>query len=97
MTYTDLNAIIAQYQETDLPGVDAILAAARKTIEAAPSWPTGKKYGQVQSHSLKAPKGPGWHARISEHSSDEATFDQFWEGLGVNHAQNESEWVEPSS
>lgn len=35
----------------------------------------------------------GWYCRRSEHTAEEATFDQFWSKLGENKAENEMQYV----
>lgn len=34
-----------------------------------------------------------WHCRVSEHGPEDATFDEFWEKLGVNKGENETQYV----
>ncbi len=37
--------------------------------------------------------GAGWHLRVSEHTKEDATFDEFWSKLGLNKAENEMQYV----
>lgn len=66
------------------------------------TWKEGKTFSSAKGsnpYSVKTSsraKQPGdgaaWHARYSEHK--EATFDEFWDGLGRNKAVNEKEYVD---
>jgi len=89
--------LTAEHAGTELPSEQAALAAARKLVESATEWKRGKTFdrGKVQAYSK--PKGSGdgagWHCRVSEHTPQEATFDEFWKYLGEEHAKHETEYV----
>lgn len=61
------------------------------------AWKQGKAYQKntVKTfHRSKGPKdGAGWYSRVSEHTKEDSTFDEFWSKLGVNKAENEKESV----
>ncbi|KAF9014103.1 hypothetical protein BDQ17DRAFT_1342074 [Cyathus striatus] len=81
---------------SEIPSDEIILAEAENILKSASTWKAGKKfYDQVQTYSK--PKGPGddapWHLRVSEHPADEVTFDQMWEKLGKDKANNEKEYI----
>lgn len=62
-------------------------------MESSQSWHHTKAYvkGTVKgySHPKEQDDPQGWFCRVSEHASDEATFDELWHGLGVNKAEHE--------
>ncbi len=74
-----------------------MLAAARDLIETTTSWKEGKSYSKHTVRTFSRPKlqgdGAAWHCRVSEHGSEDATFDEFWSKLGVNKAENEKQCV----
>ena len=61
------------------------------------NWTEGKSYHKhtVKTfHRKKGPKdGTGWYARVSEHDKDDATFEEFWNKLGEDKANNEMQCV----
>jgi hypothetical protein len=79
----------------DIPSEESILTAAREALEERKSWKQGKSYHKNSVKTFSRPKGPrdgaAWHSRVSEHTSEEATFDEFWSKLGINKAINEKE------
>lgn len=64
------------------------------------AWKKGKTFAKGKVLTLSRPKGPAdgapWHCRVSEHTEEDATFDEFWGKLGVNKAVNEKESDIPS-
>ncbi|CAE6442247.1 unnamed protein product [Rhizoctonia solani] len=76
----------------DIPDLHAVLAEAKSLIQDIPNWNEGKVYRGVRTHK-KAMTGPSWHSRTSVHESDDGTFEEFWNCLGVNHSLNEKEYV----
>jgi len=62
------------------------LEVARELIDSAKSWKQGKSYNKNTVKTFVRPKGPGdgapWFVRVSEHTSEDATFDEFWSKLG---------------
>ncbi|KAI0320121.1 hypothetical protein OF83DRAFT_1053778 [Amylostereum chailletii] len=81
----------------ELPSDEDAVSAARKIMEETQTWKRGKSYHHNTVHTFSKPKGPGdgasWHARVSEHTPDDATFDEFWNKLGENHPINEKEYI----
>ncbi|KAH7344157.1 hypothetical protein B0J17DRAFT_714312 [Rhizoctonia solani] len=74
----------------DLPDIHAVLAEAKSLIGDIPNWNEGKEY-----HGF-APICPleGMTLLLnSVHESDDGTFEEFWNCLGVNHSLNEKEYV----
>ncbi|KAF8634079.1 hypothetical protein AX15_001081 [Amanita polypyramis BW_CC] len=80
----------------DIPPEQTIIAEARDVIQSTTSWKQGKTYFK-KVRTYRKPKGPGddssWHCRISEHSPEEATFDQLWDKLGRNKSTNEQQYI----
>lgn len=79
----------------DFPAEETILALGRQVLESTESWKVGKVFSKGTVQTLSRAKGPGdgapWHCRISEHTKEDATFDEFWSKIGVNKAENEKE------
>lgn len=70
-----------------------LLEVGRAVLKNSDNWKQGKSFinGTVRTYSrMKAPSDvAGWHCRVSEHTKEEATFDEFWRKLGENKAENE--------
>lgn len=83
----------------ELPSDEQVIAAAREVLEASKGW-KGKANQKNTVRTYCRPKGAGdgapWHCRVSEHTAAEATFDEFWSKIGVDHSENEKEYVCPS-
>ena len=66
-------------------------------MEETASWKQGKSYHHnlvKTSHRKKGPKdGAAWYARVSEHDKEDATFEEFWNKLGEDKAENEMQYV----
>ncbi|KAH9981332.1 hypothetical protein BGW80DRAFT_1471900 [Lactifluus volemus] len=65
----------------ELPSDQVALAAARELLESTKDWKKGKAYQntvQTCSRPKSTGDGAGWHCRVSEHSPEEATFDELW-------------------
>ncbi|CAL1705168.1 unnamed protein product [Somion occarium] len=80
----------------DIPSEHSILRAGRAALTSPIPWRQGKTYYHtVRTYSRpKSPwDGAAWHCRVSEHGSDEATFDEFWSKLGINKAANEKNFT----
>lgn len=81
---------------SEIPSEEALVQAAFDVLNSSSSWKAGKTFHKVVRTYSKS-KGPGdgapWHARVSEHTAEDATFDEFWSKLGEDHAQNEKEYV----
>jgi len=78
---------------SNTPSSQELLVAARELIESTTSWTQQKVYNGVRTYTTKSASGPAWFCRVSEHSSEDATFDELWQGLGVNHSLNEKEYI----
>jgi hypothetical protein len=78
-----------------LPSEEQVIAAAREVLEASKGWKKGKAYQKNTVQTYSRPKGPGdgapWYCRVSEHTTAEATFDEFWSKIGSDHSENEKE------
>lgn len=87
---------MVELHEIEIPSEEAIVQAAHDIIDSITSWKAGKSFHKVV-RTYSKPKGPGdgapWHARLSEHGAEDATFDEFWSKLGDDHASNEKEYV----
>ncbi|KAG1891353.1 hypothetical protein F4604DRAFT_1876468 [Suillus subluteus] len=57
------------------------LALGRQVLESTESWKVGKTFSKGTVQALSRAKGPGdgapWHCRISKHTTEDATFDEF--------------------
>ena len=77
----------------EIPSEDSIVEVGRSIMEHSKTWKQGRSFVQGTVRTYARPKGPtesaGWHCRVSEHSKEEATFDEFWNKLGENKAENE--------
>ncbi|EPQ58285.1 hypothetical protein GLOTRDRAFT_110116 [Gloeophyllum trabeum ATCC 11539] len=73
-------------------------AAAREVLESTKTWKQGKSFHKNTVKTYSRPKGPNdsaaWYCRVSEHTTEDATFDEFWDKLGHDKAQNEKEFIE---
>ncbi|KIP12281.1 hypothetical protein PHLGIDRAFT_98205 [Phlebiopsis gigantea 11061_1 CR5-6] len=81
---------------TELPPEDKLIAQAHSVLDTTDSWNQGKTYHNIVKTSSRAKfsgETANWHCRVSEHSPDEATFDDFWSRLAVNKGQNEMKYV----
>ncbi|KAF9053023.1 hypothetical protein BJ165DRAFT_1523761 [Panaeolus papilionaceus] len=92
MSFLSINPL----KPADIPSEDVVISEGTKLIESTASWKTGKTFfGNVKTCSR--PKGPGdgagWYCRISEHTKDEITFDQLWDKLSNNKAENELQFI----
>jgi len=77
-----------------IPSSADVLAAAKAIFPDTVQWKSGKKYidGLVQTYSAKI-NGATWFARTSFHGAEDGSFDDFWGGLGVDHAVHEAEYI----
>jgi hypothetical protein len=80
----------------EVPNEATLLAAGNTVIDSINDWKKGKVYrdGTVQTAWRAKSDGDGanWHSRVSEHGSDDGTFDEFWERLGgLRKAEYEKE------
>src|SRR6266404_7590208 len=83
--------------DIELPSDEQIIAAGREILEASKDWKKGKAYQKNTVQTYSRSKDPGdsasWYCRVSEHDASEATFDEFWGKIGINHSENEKEYV----
>ncbi|KAJ8597863.1 hypothetical protein M405DRAFT_541 [Rhizopogon salebrosus TDB-379] len=88
---------IEPVKPAEIPSEETILALGHEVLESTKSWKVGKTYskGTVQTLSRAKRQGDGaaWHSRVSKHTKDDATFDEFWSKLGFNKAENEKEFI----
>lgn len=80
----------------ELPLEEKLIAQGHSVLETTDSWKQGKIHHKVVK-TLSRPKFKGeiadWHCRVSEHGSEDATFDEFWSKLAENKGQNEVKYV----
>jgi len=90
-------SILENYTPTNIPTESALLGAGKKIINESKEWKAGKTFVKGTVKTTSKPKGPkdgmAWHARHSTHSKEQGTFDEFWNGLGVNKAENEMQFI----
>ncbi|KAG6376205.1 hypothetical protein JVT61DRAFT_2180 [Boletus reticuloceps] len=92
---------ITALKPQEVPSEDTIIALGKELIDSTATWKKGKTLAKGKVLTLSRPKGPGdgapWHCRASEHTKEDATFDEFWGKLGVDKAENEKESVSSSA
>ncbi|THH30364.1 hypothetical protein EUX98_g3834 [Antrodiella citrinella] len=97
MTNAKFQLGISPVKLTDIPPEETILKVGRDIMDSSKSWKQGKSFIHNTVKTYWRPKGvtesAGWHCRMSEHSQEEATFDEFWAKLGENKAENEKNYV----
>ncbi|KAI5479469.1 hypothetical protein MNV49_003613 [Pseudohyphozyma bogoriensis] len=76
------------------------------SLSSSPSsWTTGKLFNSpklpTKTFKTASPPGAGekvsgvgWHARVSRHAVTGGGLEQWWQGLGAEHSQHETEYVE---
>ncbi|KAI9571488.1 hypothetical protein HD554DRAFT_196499 [Boletus coccyginus] len=88
---------IAALKPQEIPSEDTIIALGKALLDSTAAWKKGKTFAKGKVLTLSRPKGPGdgapWHCRVSEHTKEDATFDEFWGKLGMNKAVNEKEFI----
>lgn len=88
-----------RYKLSEIPPEEQLYVAAEKIIQDMKTWKKGKTYNRHNTvvHTMSRPKGPKddapWFGRHSVHPASQATFDQLWEGLGVDKAVKEAEFI----
>ncbi|KAI0345341.1 hypothetical protein BDW22DRAFT_1406051 [Trametopsis cervina] len=93
---TEYQLGIIPVKVNELPPEEVLISQGRALIDGSASWHKGKTfYKTVQTSSRSKFKGEpaNWHARVSEHGPEEATFDELWNKLGVNKGENEVNYV----
>ncbi|KAJ7685350.1 hypothetical protein DFH06DRAFT_1313662 [Mycena polygramma] len=90
-----VNLSITPVKPSAIPSDEEVMAAADALLESTSSWKEGKTHKQVKTYSrAKGPEdGAAWHARVSVHKPEEATFNQLWSKLGQDKALNEKEFI----
>ncbi|KAF8912105.1 hypothetical protein CPB84DRAFT_1742733 [Gymnopilus junonius] len=87
---------ITPLKPADIPPEEDIIAQGKALIEATDSWKAGKTFFDVVKTSSRG-KLPGdgapWHCRTSVHKPDEITFNQLWDKLSNNKAENELQFI----
>jgi len=82
---------------SELPPEDKVIQAGRELIEATLNWKSNGSFakGVVTGyvHPKDADDDQPWFCRVSEHSAEEASFDEFWFGLGTNKPEHEKKFV----
>jgi len=90
---------ITALKPQEIPSEDTIIALGKDLLDSTAAWKKGKTFAKGKVLTLSRPKGPAdgapWHCRVSEHTKEDATFDEFWGKLGVNKAVNEKEFIGP--
>lgn len=80
---------------SEIPPEDAIIASGKDILAASSNWKLGKTFDKIVKTSTYSPNpkdgkgGTKWACRFSEHTREEGTFDDFWNALGTNKAENE--------
>ena len=80
---------------SEIPSEDAIIAAGKEILAASANWKQGKTYRKVVKTYTYSPSpkggngGTSWVCRVSEHTREDGTFEDFWNGLGTSKAENE--------
>lgn len=88
-----ININISAVKLSEIPSEDQLLQAGRELIESTLKWKHTKDYckGVVKGYSAQkqADDDESWFCRVSEHTPDEASFDEMWFGLGTNKPEHE--------
>ncbi|KAH9948969.1 hypothetical protein B0H21DRAFT_730952 [Amylocystis lapponica] len=94
---SDYQLSIAPLKITDIPSEESIVALGNALLDSTTSWKQGKSFQKNTVKTLSRHKGPEdgapWHCRVSEHTAQDATFDEFWSKLGVDKAENEKQYI----
>ncbi|KAL0946697.1 hypothetical protein HGRIS_012884 [Hohenbuehelia grisea] len=90
-----LSLTITPLRPGDIPSEEEILSAAQALLDSTSEWKEGKAHHGVRTlwHAKRAEDGAPWHCRVSEHTTEDATFDAFWAKLGTDKAKNEKEFI----
>jgi len=87
---------ITPFKPSEIPSEESIIAEGKILIESTTSWKAGKTFfNSVKTSSRGKFQGDGapWHCRISEHPPTDITFDQLWNKLSYNKAENELQFI----
>jgi len=94
---SDYQLSIKPLKVSEIPPEETIVSLGNAILDSTPSWKPGKSYQKNTVKTSSRPKGLGdgapWHCRTSEHTAEDATFDEFWSKLGVNKAENEMQYI----
>ncbi|KAF8197522.1 hypothetical protein BJ912DRAFT_78170 [Pholiota molesta] len=87
---------ITPLRPSEIPPEDEIVEQGKKLIEATESWKAGKTFFEIV-HTSSRPKlagdGAPWYCRFSEHKPSDITFDQLWDKIAHNKAENELQFI----
>ncbi|PCH37857.1 hypothetical protein WOLCODRAFT_135882 [Wolfiporia cocos MD-104 SS10] len=94
---SDYELTITPVKISEIPAEETIISLGQALLDSTPSWKPGKTFQKGTVKTYSRPKGANdgapWHCRVSEHTPEDATFDEFWSKLGVNKAENEKQYI----
>ncbi|KAI8989689.1 hypothetical protein BD414DRAFT_313929 [Trametes punicea] len=97
MSDTGLYLSITPWKLSEIPSEQEIIEAGKQLLESTKSWKQGKTYQRNKVKTFHRAKGPrdgtAWYCRVSEHTKEDATFEEFWSKLGENKAENEMQFI----
>ncbi|TBU65556.1 hypothetical protein BD310DRAFT_836448 [Dichomitus squalens] len=97
MSTSEFYLSITPLKLSEIPSEDVIIKAGREVLNDTANWKHGKSFHKNTVKTLSRKKGPkdgaAWHARVSEHDKDEVTFEEFWDKLGKDKANNEMQYI----
>ncbi|KAI0636714.1 hypothetical protein C8Q77DRAFT_1154628 [Trametes polyzona] len=97
MSDSGLYLSITPVKSSEIPPEDELIKVGKELLESTQSWKQGKAYHHNTVKTFSRPKGPrdgtAWFGRVSEHTKEDATFEEFWAGLGENKAENEMQYI----
>ncbi|TBU35710.1 hypothetical protein BD311DRAFT_11689 [Dichomitus squalens] len=97
MSTSEFYLSITPLKLSEIPSEDVIIKAGREVLDDTANWKHGKSFHKNTVKTLSRKKGPkdgaAWHARVSEHDKDEVTFEEFWDKLGKDKANNEMQYI----
>ncbi|EKM55162.1 uncharacterized protein PHACADRAFT_255589 [Phanerochaete carnosa HHB-10118-sp] len=94
---TEYQLSVTPVKVTELPPEDKLIAQGHAIMDTTDKWKQGKTYHEtVRTYSRNKFKGEtaNWHCRVSEHGSEDGTFEEFWNLLAGNKGENEVNYVE---
>ncbi|KAI0819536.1 hypothetical protein BC628DRAFT_1342177 [Trametes gibbosa] len=97
MSESNLYLSITPVKSAEIPSEEEIIRVGKELLEGTSSWKQGKVYHHNTVRTFSRSKGPkdgaGWYGRLSQHTAEDATFEEFWSKLGENKAENEMEYM----
>ncbi|KAH9857137.1 hypothetical protein C2E23DRAFT_865738 [Lenzites betulinus] len=97
MSESNVYLSITPVKSAEIPSEEEIIKAGKELLESTSSWKQGKVYQHNTVKTFSRSKGPkdgaAWFGRLSEHTSEEATFEEFWSKLGEDKAENEMQYI----